>query len=158
MELLLIRHGKAEGHGLPGGDGARALVEKGRLQARKVGRLLLEQDLVPDLVLTSPLTRARETAEILAEVSGASAPVQEAWLACGMRPEEAMQELSAYTETMGRVAIVGHEPDFSRLAGYVLGAEGGYVQVKKASVILLAVHPPQRAGVLQFNVWPGMLP
>ena len=158
MNLLLIRHGKAEDHGHPGGDGSRALTEKGRLQTRKVGRFLQAEGLVPDLVLHSPLVRARETAEIVAEVSGAGGLVQEGWLACGMYPEEALRELAAYTATMGTVAIVGHEPDFSGLVGYVLGAEGGYVRVKKASVILLTVEPPRRAGVLEFNVWPGMLP
>lgn len=157
MKLLLIRHAKAEPWG-GASDGERALTEKGHRQSRQVGRFLEERDLVPDLVLHSPLVRARETAEIVCESCGAEAPVQEAWLSCGMRPEEALAELSAYRDSMETVAIVGHEPDFSGLVGYLLGAEGGYVQVKKASVILLTVHPPRRNGVMHFNVWPAMLP
>ena len=69
MELLLIRHGKAEAHGHPQGDGARALVEKGHRQARLAGEFLVKHGLVPELVLSSPLVRARETAEGVAEIT-----------------------------------------------------------------------------------------
>ena len=157
MILLLIRHAKAEDFG-SSGDGSRALTAKGQLQSRQVGRFLKERDLLPDLVLHSPLVRARETAEIFCQTCGADAPVQEAWLSCGMRPEEALAELAVYNESMETVAIVGHEPDFSQLVGYLLGAERGYVQVKKASVIALSVQPPRKNGVLHFSVWPAMLP
>lgn len=158
MELLLIRHGKAEEHGHPFGDGARALTEKGHLQARKVGQFLRRQDLVPDLVLCSPLVRARETAELVCEEAGVDAPVVQEWLACGMDGEEALRELGAYAGTMETVAIVGHEPDFSSLLGHILGARQGYVQVKKASVILVRVQAPRAGGLLQFSIWPSMLP
>ena len=79
MILLLIRHAKAEDFG-SSGDGSRALTAKGQLQSRQVGRFLKERDLLPDLVLHSPLVRARETAEIFCQTCGADAPVQEAWL------------------------------------------------------------------------------
>jgi phosphohistidine phosphatase len=158
MNLLLVRHGKAEAHGHPQGDGARALTAKGQMQSRKVGRFLCREELVPDLVLSSPLVRARETAELLCEEAGGGSPVIEEWLSCGMRPEEALGELAAYQGRLDTVALVGHEPDFSGLVGHVLGAEAGYVRVKKASVILLSVDPPRRSGVLQFSLWPSHLP
>lgn len=158
MRLILVRHGKAEDHGHPGGDGARALTEKGRRQSGKVGRFLRAEGLVPDLVLTSPLVRARETAELLCKAAKVGPPVVQEWLVCGMRPQEALRELAAYKESMQTVVIVGHEPDFSRLVGHILGAETGYVRVKKASVILLTVDPPKRSGVMHFNLWPTQLP
>ena len=158
MELILVRHGKAEDHGHPGGDGARALTAKGRRQSGKVGRYLRAEGLVPDLVLTSPLVRARETAELLCEAAEADPPVVQEWLVCGMRPQEALHELAAYAGTMETVAIVGHEPDFSRLVGYLLGAEAGHVRVKKASIIYLSIDPPRRGGILHFNLWPTQLP
>jgi phosphohistidine phosphatase len=158
MELMLIRHAKAEDHGHPMGDGARALTEKGRMQSAKVGAFLEENGWVPDLILTSPLVRARETAEIVAETSGADAPVLQEWLACGMAPEEALQELAAYDTTCRRVAIVGHEPDFSSLIGHIMGSRHSWVRVKKASVILLRIDPPRPGGVMEFNIWPKMLP
>jgi phosphohistidine phosphatase len=159
MELVLIRHGKAEGHGLLGGDGQRDLVAKGEEQARRVGTFLKREGLVPELALSSPLLRAKRTAEIVCAHAGTDGPpLVESWLACGMRPEIALQELAAYRETCARVALFGHEPDFSRFVEHLIEADPGTVRVKKASVILLTVDPPHEGGVLHFNIWPTQLP
>lgn len=150
MELLLIRHGKAESHCFD--DASRALTDKGRDQARRVGELLEKNNLVPDVTLASPLVRARQTAEVFCQVSGAESPIIEPWLACGMRPSSAMRELQAYAE-FGRVAIVGHEPDFSYLAEWLLGCQSGGFHVSKASVILFrGIRPPAQGGYLEMMV------
>lgn len=150
MELLLIRHAQAESHRFD--DAARVLTEKGELQARSVGQFLNAQKLVPDVVLASPLIRAKQTAELFSEECGLDSPIIEPWLACGMRPNRAAAELKAYTE-FERVAIVGHEPDFSYLAEWLLGCEAGGMHVRKASVILISdVHPPSQGGYLQMLV------
>ena len=59
-----------------------------------------------------------------------------------MRPETALRELKVYQQ-FNRVAIVGHEPDFSALVEHILGAETYSIRVKKASIISLEVgrHP-----------------
>ena len=106
MELLVIRHAKAEDHGHPGGDGARALVAKGFEQSAKLGRLLKRVNRRPDVVLTSPLVRARQTAETLCEAAEMPGPVVQGWLACGMDPEAAIRELVAFSD-FERVGI-GH--------------------------------------------------
>ena len=150
MELLLIRHAKAESHCFD--DAARVLTEKGCDQAHRVGAFLEKNNLVPDVTLASPLARARQTAEIFCQASGAEAPIVEPWLACGMRPASAMRELQAYAE-FGRVAIVGHEPDFSYLAEWLLGSQSGGLHVSKASVILFSgVRPPAQSGFLEMMV------
>lgn len=150
MELLLIRHAQAESHRFD--DAARVLTEKGELQARSVGQFLHAQKLVPEVVLASPLVRSTQTAELFCQECGLDAPVIEPWLACGMRPNRALAELKAYTE-FERVAIVGHEPDFSYLAEWLLGCEAGGLHVRKASVILISdVHPPSQGGYLQMLV------
>lgn len=150
MELLLIRHGKAEGHG--GNDGERALVDKGWKQSRAVGEFLAANGLLPDLILTSPLVRARETAEGVSQGCGGPEVIAQPWLACGMRPEEALAELVAFKE-LGRVALVGHEPDFSGLAETLLGCGGGSVEVRKASVIWYGdVRPPRLMGRLRMLI------
>ncbi|MGB2090513.1 MAG: phosphohistidine phosphatase SixA [Akkermansiaceae bacterium] len=147
MELLLIRHAKAEPHSLS--DAERALTDSGREQAQKVGRFLLGNDLVPDLTLASPLVRARQTAEIVCEVSGASSPTIEPWLACGMRPGTAIQELASYRD-FARVAIVGHNPDFEYFAQWLLGGQCGGVHVRKASVIYFShLNPPAQGAYLE---------
>ena len=63
MEIILLRHGKAEPHGHPQGDAARALVPKGEEQSRRAGDFLRAAGILPEIVLTSPLVRAKQTAE-----------------------------------------------------------------------------------------------
>ena len=154
MELLVIRHAKAEEHGHPGGDAARALVAKGRKQAERLGAFLLRIGRVPDITLTSPLVRARQTAEILCTAAAAAEPVVQPWLACGMDPDTARRELTAFT-SFARIAIVGHEPDLSLLLIALLGADAGTIEVKKASVTALEIDG--RRARLLFHVPPALI-
>lgn len=155
MQLILLRHGKAEDRH-PEGDRFRALMEKGYLQARRAGELLKASGDVPEIVLTSPLVRTRQTAEIFCEAAGIPGPVVQGWLACGMDPESALSELKAYRD-FGRVMIVGHEPDFSTLLQWVLGAEGGWLEMKKGALACLDIRPPTRHGRLLYLVPPSLV-
>lgn len=154
MELILLRHGKAE-DSHRGGDFARELVEKGVLQAQRAGRLLAALGCLPDVVLTSPRVRAKQTAERFCQAAGMPGPVVQPWVDCGMGPEAALGELTAFAG-FGRVMLVGHEPDFSGLVEWLLGASGS-VEVKKGSLVGLIVSPPSRGGRLLFNVPPKMM-
>ena len=156
MELLVIRHAKAEDQSASGTDFDRALVEKGFAQSRRLGGFLKRIERRPDVVLTSPLVRARETAETLCEAAGMPGPVTQGWLACGMDPETAIRELVAFSD-FERVAIVGHEPDLSSLIEWLLGCSGSSVEVKKASITGLLVHPPAWHARLLFHIPPTML-
>lgn len=155
MELLIIRHAKAEDHGHPAGDAPRALVKKGFEQAARLGRFLRRTDRLPDVVLTSPLVRARQTAERLCEAAGLPEPVEQPWLACGMEPETAVRELTAFSG-FDRVAIVGHEPDLSTLIAHWIGAADGSVEMKKAALTGLALSAGGRRARLLFHVPPSM--
>lgn len=150
MELLLLRHGKAEDSHRDG-DAARALVRKGFAQARRAGLLLSAAKLLPDIVLTSPLTRAKETAEQFCAAAGLPGPVLQSWLACGCRPETFATELAAFQD-FGRVMVVGHEPDFSQFIQWSLGANGDSIEVKKGSITCLRVSPPARSATLRFLI------
>jgi len=154
MELILLRHGKAEPHGHPAGDAARALVAKGREQARRAARFLAAADGLPEIVLTSPLVRALQTAEEFCEAAGLSAPLVQGWLASGMPPESAAAELAAFADYR-RIAIVGHEPDFSSLVEWLIG--GGPVEVKKGALVSLDIRPPTRRGTLKYLIPPGLM-
>lgn len=154
MELILLRHGKAEDNHAEG-DGARELVEKGRMQARKAAKLLKTAKLLPDIVLTSPMMRARQTAEEFTNTAEMPGAVIQGWLACGMDPETALKELAGFRE-FKRVAIVGHEPDFSGLIQWLLGTAGGTVLVKKGAIACLRVNPPSRGGTLLYLVPPKL--
>jgi phosphohistidine phosphatase len=153
MELLLLRHGKAEPHGHPQGDAARALVTKGHAQAKRAANLLKTADRLPHIVLTSPLDRARQTAETFCSTAGLAPPLVQDWLASGMHPETAIRELAAFGD-FGRVCIVGHEPDFSELAGQLLG--GGRIEIKKGAVACFELNPSARRATLTFLVPPGL--
>ncbi len=152
MNLILLRHGKADDHH-PDGDFSRALVEKGRKQARRAAKLLKAADLLPDIVLTSPLVRARQTADEFCDTAGIPGATIQGWLACGMSPETAMAELAAFHD-FKNVAIVGHEPDFSGFIQWILGANGGSIEVKKGAIACLQVNPPSQRGTLVYLIPP----
>jgi phosphohistidine phosphatase len=154
MELVLMRHGKAENFN-PEGDFQRALVEKGREQARRAARTLKAAGLLPEIVLTSPLIRARQTADEFCQTANMPGPVIQSWLASGMAPETAMAELQAFGD-FKRIAIVGHEPDFSILVEWVLGVTGGGVEFKKGAIACLRITPPARFGNLAYLVPPKL--
>jgi phosphohistidine phosphatase len=154
MDLILLRHGKAEDLN-PSGDGARALVEKGRDQARQAARFLKQAKCLPDIVLTSPLVRARQTADEFCETAAIPGAIIQGWLACGMNPQQALLELNAFHD-FNRVAIVGHEPDLSALIEWILGTAGGTVEIKKGALACLRVNPPIRHGTLVFLVPPKL--
>lgn len=157
MELVLLRHGKAAPHGHPQGDAARALEEKGRTQARRAAGLLKEAGLLPEIVLTSPLLRARQTAEEFCQVAGMPGPLVQPWLALGADPAAMINELRGFVD-FKRVAIVGHEPDFSGLVEWLLRAEAGTIDFKKGAIAALRVTPPLRVGTLLYLVPPRIVP
>jgi phosphohistidine phosphatase len=154
VKLILLRHGKAaDSH--PEGDFSRPLVEKGREQARRAAKLLKAAGTLPDIVLTSPLIRARQTAEEFCQTAQIPGATIQGWLACGMNPENALKELTAFHD-FKRVAIVGHEPDFSQLIQWILGANGGSIEVKKGTLACLEIHPPTRRGTLLYLIPPKL--
>ena len=148
MQLLLLRHGKAE-NSSPDGDFARRLEEKGHGQARHAARVLAAAGLLPELVLCSPVLRARQTAETFSEAAGMPGPVVQPWLSCGMSPETALQELVLFPE-FERLMIVGHEPDFSRLVERCLGTTADCVEIRKGSVTCIELRPPTPRAILRF--------
>jgi phosphohistidine phosphatase len=150
MELILLRHGKAEDTN-PGGDFPRELVEKGRLQARQAAKLLTRSGGLPDIVLTSPVIRARQTAEEFCQAAAIPGAVIQSWLSCGMTPDQALRELVAFQE-FKRVAIIGHEPDFSGLLAGLLGADAGGIEVRKGTLACVRLNPPTCHGTLLYLI------
>lgn len=149
MQLLLLRHGKAEDSS-PGGDFSRQLEEKGHGQAQHAARILATAEMLPDLVLSSPVVRARQTAETFTAAAGMPGPILQTWLSCGMSPETALAELTAFPD-FSRLMIVGHEPDFSRLIGHCLGTSAE-IEVRKGSVTCIDLRPPSPRATLRFLI------
>jgi phosphohistidine phosphatase len=116
MRLYLVRHAKAE-QGEP--DELRALTPDGRAAARDLGRRLAADGVAPDAVLTSPLLRARETAEEIARATGAEAEPVDV-LAPGATAEDVTYAVSGRGET---VVVVGHQPDCGQIAAALTGGD-----------------------------------
>ena len=139
MRLYLLRHAEAGpfGEKLQADDFSRRLTEKGIAQAGRVGEFLGRQGLSPELILSSPVLRAKETAEIVEKKLGQSELLLAPWLACGMTPETALHQLADY-KRLESVMIVGHEPDFSGLVATLLGAPSGdNINISKASLTII---------------------
>jgi phosphohistidine phosphatase len=101
MRVLIVRHAEAA-PGTP--DELRTLTPAGREQARKLGEALREGGFAADAVVTSPLLRARETADELA----LAPPTVDERLAPGASPDDLRGAAGGRGET---VVLVGHQPD-----------------------------------------------
>lgn len=149
MLLYLLRHAEAEPHRAD--DFSRTLTEKGKRQAARVGEFLSRSSLRPDLILTSPVLRAKQTAAIVARELASDDPVEAPWLACGMNRERGLSELAGYAR-LESVMIVGHEPDFSVLAAHLLDLGSNHsINISKASLTAIEMQRlVPGAGVLKF--------
>ena len=119
MLVFLVRHAHAE-QGDP--DELRALSDRGRGEARAVATQLAGHDAPPAVVVTSPLLRARQTAEQIGQETGAAVRIEER-LAPGATVELLRQSLDGED---GPVAVVGHQPDFSEIAFELIGRDPGF--------------------------------
>lgn len=113
MKLVLVRHAEAA-PGTP--DELRALTPEGHEQARQLGQRLRAEGIEPDAVLSSPLLRARETANDL----GFGAPEAHDALGPGATDEDVRAAVAGRGET---VVVVGHQPDCGRIAAALSGAD-----------------------------------
>jgi len=101
--------------------------------------------LVPDVILTSPLVRAKQTAEIIAAGLGRKKMLVESkLLAPGCTLERLRELIEQHPEDC--VMVVGHEPDFSRLIGSLIGPSGAAVEVKKAALAGVRIDGTIRPG------------
>lgn len=111
MILYFLRHGKA-GEARPVNDDARDLTAAGVIALRAAAPIWRRLNLRPDLVLTSPLARAHQTAELVCEAIGGT-PTLDDRLAPGASWGAFARAMAAYPDAR-RVLFVGHEPDLSR--------------------------------------------
>ena len=136
MKLSIIRHAQAVDFDAVTFGGDRGLTEKGIKQSQSLGDHLARSEQLPDIVLSSPVLRARQTAEVLCQSAGISKPLLEAFLSCGMRPEDALSELKGYAR-FSHIALIGHEPDLSYLLRRLMACHELTFRVKKASLSVL---------------------
>jgi phosphohistidine phosphatase len=157
VELYLVRHADAGDPGAWTGDDAlRPLSPKGRRQARRLANLLCDLRWRPDVLLTSPKLRARQTAEPIGkEIRRRFA--EDERLGAGLL-------LAGVAEILGehpgveRIMLVGHDPDLTAIASELTGAA---IEVRKGALVRIDLPTGSAAageGVLRWLVPPGVLP
>jgi phosphohistidine phosphatase len=135
--LYLVRHGLAGEHGSYANDYERPLTEEGQQKTRQVARRLAVLNIEFDLILTSPLVRARQTAEILMDAGLGKQLEEFSPLAPGGKLEDWVKWLPSWKPgKTGCLALVGHEPGLSTWAETLVWGEAkGAIELKKAGVI-----------------------
>ena len=143
--VYFLRHGKAENRAeWRGSDDERPLTAEGEEAMRREAEALRALGLAPDVIVTSPLARARRTAEIVAEGLGLSGRlVEDERLAHGFDVRRLEQVLAAHAGA-GAVMVVGHEPDFSAAVAELIG--GGEIVMKKGGLARVDVTAPVAGG------------
>ncbi len=159
LELYLIRHGIAaeRGEEYPD-DSKRPLTSSGMTKLRDEARGLNELGVAFNLIITSPLVRTKQTAEIIAgTLKEKPQVVTSDSLAPAGTPAAVVQELARHAKH-ARVALVGHEPNLGELAGRLIGAKSP-IEFKKGAIcrIDFDVLPPKGYGQLRWFLPPRVL-
>ena len=138
MKVYLIRHGIAAERGTYADDEQRPLTDRGIKKTAKVAQRLLDLDITFDLILTSPLIRAYQTAEIL-QRSSLSPNIE---VFAPLKPKGKIEDWLEWLRTWqidrpsGNLALVGHQPDLGNwIEMLVWGTIKEQIVVKKAGVV-----------------------
>jgi phosphohistidine phosphatase len=142
MEIYVLRHGEAEETQTGRSDRDRKLTAKGKEDLRAVLRVARKAEVAPDLILTSPLRRAQETAAIAAEVLDCKRIVETRNLLPGAAPDLLWKEIGT-EHKVDKILVAGHQPHLGSLISLLLEAHL-MVDVKKSS--MMRITTPSRLG------------
>lgn len=163
MNLYIIRHAIAVDEATPDyqSDSERPLIEKGRKKMRRIAKALRQLNVEFDLILSSPYVRARETAEILADVFKMKKKLEfsDNLIPLG-NPKLLLAEINE-KYSVDSLALVGHEPHLSACIG-MLVAENNKLEMtlKKGGVCYLSaddLHHPDHRATLEWLLTPSLL-
>lgn len=158
-ELYLVRHGVAEERGERWPDDTkRPLTADGMTKMKKAARGLANLGVAFDIILSSPLVRARQTADILAAGLDASPPIVNIdSLAPGAPYATLVADLEKHARKL-RIALVGHEPSIGELAARLIGSRHA-IEFKKGAVCRIDLDelPPNGPGDLRWLIPPKVL-
>jgi phosphohistidine phosphatase len=163
MNLYILRHGLAVEQGTAGyaNDADRPLTSKGERKLCLIAEAMEELELSFDLILSSPYKRARQTAEIVAEVLKASKKVEfSPTLEPGGSSKELIELLKSIKPLPEEVMLVGHEPYLSSLISLLISGESGLqVEMRKGGLCKLSVESLKhgRCATLEWLLTPRQL-
>ena len=159
MQIYLLRHGIAEDARPGQADADRALTTEGVKKLREMLKRALLAGVAPSVIVTSPYVRARQTAELAAEILGyeeALAPSSK--LTPMASPADTWEEVRALRREPS-LLLVGHEPHMSSFTGFLLGAPELRVDFKKGAMVridLLDMGAQKPRGVLKWMMAPKL--
>ena len=163
MEIYLLRHGIAvdrDAHQLRS-DAHRPLTEEGFKRTRKVTKALAALGVSFAAVLTSPLVRAKQTADLAVEALGIPAKLRLCdALAPGGKARDLIAEIKRLVQPDEAVLLVGHEPDMSRFASLLISGEpDADLTLKKAGLCVLDAGDlvPDACATLELLLTPKLL-
>jgi phosphohistidine phosphatase len=142
MQLYFLRHGEADWPGWTKPDDERPLTDFGKKEVRQVAKFLNRLKVKADLIVTSPLPRALQTAEVAAEELKTKLRQDEA-----LEPGFGISKLRTVVKRHGSkvLMLVGHEPDFSSVISALTGA---FLKLSKAGVVLVDIDLETEKGRL----------
>ena len=142
MKIHFIRHSEAIDHSVDGPDAHRYLTCRGRTRFRRVAASLKKMGIDPDIIITSPLIRAVQTADILAELLRFSGELSiTPALAPGFNLSNLKDLLLSHNDA-GEIVMVGHEPDLGNLVQMLLGISYS-CNLRKGAVVSVEIHRKQ---------------
>ncbi len=144
-QVYFLRHGKAHSRASwPGDDDLRPLTEAGEQAVRRAARGMKGMGIAPDAIVTSPLVRARRTAEIVAEELEMLDRLQDDKRLAHGFSVSVLGKIVARQGDAASVMVVGHEPEFSIAVGELIG--GGRVELKKGALALVTIESVSPGG------------
>ena len=158
MEIYLLRHGIAEEQRAGARDSDRALTPEGKKRLRETLLVAKGAGVNPDLILTSPYRRARETAQIAAEVLGNRMPLVSVDALTPMGDiREAWTEIRIHKDVRS-ILLASHEPLVGLLTGFLLNVPQLAIDVKKGCLVRVDVESlsVQPRGVLKWMLTPRL--
>lgn len=137
-----------------GDDDLRPLTSKGRKQAERLGRFLCEHGIHPDVIVSSPKVRALQTAEIVGAELGMTVRNDSR-----LASDFGKRELWSLLDDLGarEPMLVGHDPDFSQLLGYLIDAAGLTMRKGALATVDLETRLGDGEGVLRWLLPPELL-
>jgi phosphohistidine phosphatase len=150
MKLIIVRHAAAVDSSSAICDEERYLTPEGRVLFRKTSRTMLKNGVEPSVILTSPLLRAVQTADILAEALSFCGPLAvRKELSPGFGMKKLERVLGEY-KSVDELVLVGHEPDLSAVIASLLSLPGGF-NFKKGAAVNLKINPADLSTPAQFK-------
>lgn len=119
-------------------DHLRPLTEKGQKRTQKVARQLQEWIKEVDVIVSSPLTRARQTADIVSQFFTGTKIIEAPELVPSASPQAFKRWLKSHGDDFNKILIVGHEPHLSHLASYLMANQTeSFLELKKSGALSL---------------------